>query len=94
MINFVGDITPNLKDVFRVLRPLASEWIFIGTYLDIEKPTLDRIETERRDSALRCLYEMISVWLKRPKPTWDCLVEVVKEFDERIANEIRQSIAR
>ena len=96
MINFVGDPTPNLKDAFRALRPLATQWIFIGTYLNIEKHILDQIEADWKDCALRCLHEMISKWLKQhaPKPTWECLVEVIKEFDEKIAYEIKQSIAR
>ena len=83
-----------LKDAFRKLLPIAVEWNNIGALLGIDENKLKAIKSEQQQ-VNNCLRAMISEWLNgvTPSPTWSKLADVVEPFNERIANEIRDSVA-
>lgn len=82
---------PKLKDTFKELFPLATDWKIIGGLLGLEKHVLNKIKAEE-EGVRNCLYEMLSEWLKQvhPPPTWAALADAVEIVDECKANEIRE----
>ena len=82
---------PKLRDVFRKLLPLASQWKTIGVLLDIPKHVLSKIQSDEEGVNDR-LHEMLSEWLKQvdPPPTWKDLADAVDVVDQQKAKEIRE----
>ena len=82
---------PKLKDTFKELFPLATDWKIIGGLLGLEKHVLNKIKAEE-EGVRNCLYEMLSEWLKQvhPPPTWAALADAVETVDEHKAIEIRE----
>ena len=80
---------PKLRDTFKELLPLATNWKTIGTLLDIKKSILNKIKADE-DAVHDCLQEMLSEWLKQidPPPTWAALADAVEIVDELKAFEI------
>ena len=83
-----------MKDVFKELLPLATNWMTIGTLLGIEEHILDVIKSDE-DGVNDRLRKMISEWLKRvdPTPTWRDLADAVDFVDTAKAQEIRARTA-
>ena len=94
MLPFItAGVTPTLQEAYKVVLPLATQWQNIGTLLDVNNSVLRRIETDFR-SAMDCLREVLSYWLKAtvPMPTWSALAEAVEPLDLHIAERIRERI--
>ena len=85
---------PKLKDAFKKLLPLATDWANIGVLLGLEEDTLQEIKQNERQER-NCLRVMLSAWLKTedPLPTWNDLAEAVEQIDREIAEEIRSYTA-
>ena len=85
------DGKPKLKDAFKELFPLATDWKIIGGLLGLEKHVLNKIKAEE-EGVRNCLYEMLSEWLKQvhPTTTWAALADAVETVDEHKAAEIRE----
>lgn len=79
-----------LPNAFRMLLPVADNWQNIGILLHIPDEKLTSIVSERLPYAVDNLREMLRVWLKQtdPKPSWEAIVEAVKPFDAKKADEI------
>ena len=79
-----------LKDIFKELLPIATDWKTIGTLLGIPVHILDKVKSneERVNDRLR---EMLSEWLKQidPPPTWTVLIEAVEVIDKSIAQRLK-----
>lgn len=88
------DEKPRLKDAFKELFPLATQWKSIGTLLGLSQDVLDRINSDEAIANNR-LQMMTSEWLRQVThpPTWNSLVTVVEIFDKIKAQEIRQRLA-
>ena len=86
----IGD-KPKLKDVFKLLLPLASRWKAIGALLGAQESDLDKVRHDEQE-AEDCLRKLISWWLKQvdPSPTWKDLADVLETLDPQIALKIRQ----
>ena len=76
-----------LRDVFKLLHPVASDWQNIGTLLGIDESSLSTIRANENNKVISCLREMLSLWLKQssPRPTWEALSDAVKPFDATIS---------
>ena len=83
-------IKDHLREVFKELLPLASQWQIIGTLLNVPPEKLDCIKQDY-SRGLDSLREMVTAWLKRidPPPTWEQLVEAVEPLDQARAEAIR-----
>ena len=71
------------------------EWNNIGALLGIDENKRKAIESEQQQ-VNNCLRAMISEWLLNGitlQPIWSKLADAVEPFNERIANEIRDSVA-
>ena len=87
--SLTGD-QPKLKEVFKVLLPLASEWKSIGTLLGLPEHRLRQINSDEEGVNNR-LREMVSQWLKQVHlPTWNDLADAVDCVDKLQAEEIRK----
>ena len=81
---------PQLKDAFRELLPLATDWKTIGTLLGLPEHILEKIKTDE-DTARDRLQKMLSEWLKQvDSPTWKALADAVESIDKVRAQEIRK----
>ena len=69
---------------------MASRWLSIGTLLGLPEGELDAIKANHSVDVIDCLREMLKVWLKTvdPPPSWERIVEEVKMFNEKKAEEI------
>lgn len=85
--------SPTIKQVFKHLLRLSSEWKTIGTLLDLDSANLSAIEKDYSTSIDR-LREMINLWMKQinPRPTWTALIDAVQEVNPNKAEEIRQAL--
>ena len=72
---------------------VASEWLPIGTLLEISDGELNTIAEHEHGDPRKCLMAMLSVWLHRtnPQASWPDIADAV-EFTGRpdIAQQIRQ----
>ena len=79
-----------LKDAFRELLPLATDWKTIGTLLGLPEHILEKIKTDE-DTAHDRLQKMLSEWLKQVgSPTRKALADAVENIDKVKAQEIRK----
>ena len=88
------DAKPELKDVFKKLLPLAHEWKSIGILVRVKHNILENIKREEH-GVRDCLSNMLSEWLKmvEPSPTWEEIVDAVKQVDASAAKEIEETLA-
>ena len=79
-----------MKDVFRLLLPLASSWKNIGVLLGLSEDILDQINHDEQ-GVQNCLRKTVSCWLKQvnPPPRWKDLADAVDNIDPLKAQEIR-----
>ena len=85
---------PTLRDIFRILYPIAHKWDDIGTLLDIPTNELSIIKRDS-DGVHACLREMIAFWLNsETPPTWQSLAEAVRVVDHKTASEITKTYKR
>ena len=88
-IKYLGG-NPQLRDAFRELLPLATDWKTIGTLLGLPEHILEKIKTDE-DTARDRLQKMLSEWLKQVEsPTWKALVDAVENIDKVRSQEIRK----
>ena len=81
---------PQLKDTFKELLPLATDWKTIGTLLGLPEHILEKIKTDE-DTARDRLQKMLSEWLKQVEsPTWKALADAVESINKAKAEEIRK----
>ena len=90
LLHCLGD-KPKLKDVLKMLLPLASDWKTIGALLGAEEGVLAKIKHDEQEANDR-IQEVISWWLKQvdPSPTWKALADAVESVNPEIASDIRQ----
>ena len=87
-----GTLNPSqLREVYRLLLPLANEWHNIGILLNISDGILKAIGEDNPRKSTNCLREMFGTWLKQinPHPTWLALAEAIEPFDPRLSEEIK-----
>ena len=91
----VGDDIPKLSQAFAELLDIAADWKTIGILLEVPKQTLDIIKINEV-RANDCLMEMLSMWLKmvQPRPSWNILVNAVKQIDPQKAEQIKAKYCR
>lgn len=92
--NYVtADDIPTHKDALKILYPLATHWMVLGTLLGIEYPVLCRIKYDEVEAVNR-LQKMLAEWLKlvNTKTTWNDLAEAVQIIDPAKAKEIRDGL--
>ena len=78
-----------MKDTFRELLTLASQWKTIGMLLGLPEHILEKIKADE-DTAHDRLQKMLSEWLKQVKsPTWMALADAVESVDQVKAQDIR-----
>ncbi len=80
-----------IRNIFIELKLLASRWHEIGILLDMEPGKLNIIKADNPGDAVGCLRHMIEEWLNsiNPRPTWEELVEAIKDINERKSEDIR-----
>ena len=83
---------PTLREIFRILLPIAHEWANIGTLLDLSPDQLSNIKHDN-DGAQNCLREMVILWLKcvTIRPTWQSLADAVSFIDQKTALKISET---
>ena len=93
-MDHIIDSTPELRDIFKKLIPLAHEWKSIGILLGMEANILENIETEKHRVNDR-LSSMLSEWLKMANPptTWKNITDAVLVVDASAAKEIEETLA-
>ena len=81
---------PKLKDMFKELLPLSTDWKSIGTLLGVPENVLKNIKANE-DSAQDRLQGVLSEWLRLvdPPPTWAVLAEAVEAVDQLKSQEIK-----
>ena len=70
----------------------STKWYKLGFHLRLRKNTLDVIgEGKHKDDPGRCLLECLDQWLKRvdgvDEPTWDLLINALKDIGEVATSE-------
>lgn len=92
ILNFSpGQQIPTLAAALKLLLPTASDWLILGTLLEIPDNNLRSIENElNRDNAR--LREVLCQWLKqiKPMPTWSRLAEAVSQVNDKVARDIEK----
>ena len=88
--NTSSDSPPNLPTLLRILLPVSSKWVNIGTMLTLSDGCLTAIKTRCGDASDNCLREMLKEWLQQtnPPPTKSALVNAVKVYNPSLAEEI------
>ena len=80
----------NLPTMLRILLPVSSQWMNIGTMLSLSQERLTAIEIHCRGAPDNCLREMLNEWLQQdnPPPTKSALVSAVKMYNPSLAEKI------
>lgn len=88
------DNKPELRDAFKKLLPLASNWKVIGILLGLRYDVLERIHLDE-SSTMDHLQTVTSEWLKQvnPPPTWKSLADAIEVIDKQKAQELREHLA-
>ena len=76
---------PQLGDLMDALyHKVADKWKMIGALIEIPKGTLAAITERCQHDPLRCLMEMLEVWLERvhPAASWTTMIEAVDFLGE------------
>ena len=73
----------DFREVYEALYCARHKWRKIGISLQIERSDLDNTESlyqHRSEGNDRCLEEVVSMFLKRPrlKPTWQVVIDLLK----------------
>ena len=78
-----GQQIPTHSKAYKLLLPVATEWVNIGTMLEIQEHVLENIKREQKKDK-GCLRVMLSKWLKqaKPYPTWSSLADAVSACDD------------
>ena len=81
-----------LRDVFKELLHLASQWKSIGILLGIQMGVLNKIKVDEGDDCNLCLATALSEWLKQvnPPPSWNNLADVIETVDRNTAAKLRE----
>ena len=89
-------VTPKLHEAFRLLMPIAYKWKTIGTLLQVKNSSLNNIKKDNQNESEECLQEMLGQWLRQvdPQPSWQALVDVVKEVDPNLADKIYDKVLK
>lgn len=81
---------PTLSSVTDALEPLAGEWEALAERAKLPPDTIASLKESGGEDALR---EVIRHWLVglEQKPSWNTLLEVVKDVDEDLALKLREA---
>ena len=84
------DNKPELREAFKELLPVASQWKTIGVLLGLPEHVLDQIKSDE-EGVNNQLQKMISRWLKQTdsSPSWKDLADAVESVDKRKAEKIQ-----
>ena len=87
----MSDNPPTLPTMLRILLPVCSRWMNIGTMLSLSHERLTAIKTRCSGVPDDCLREMLNDWLQQvnPPPTKSALVSAVGAYDQSLAEEIK-----
>lgn len=83
---------PELRDLMKELKVIASNWHNFGVMLEVNSRQLASVAADYPRSCEDCLREMLKIWLKNvdPPPSWSAVVDALENIDERrLAKEIR-----
>ena len=86
----MSDNPPTLPKMLRILLRLSSQWMNIGTMLELSHERLTAIETRCRGVPDNCLREMLDEWLQQtnPPPTKSALVDAIEAYNPSLAEKI------
>ncbi len=73
----------------RILLPIASKWMLIGTLLEVPKDVLTNIRIKEREDPQECLRAMLAT-LVYSATSWAGLAEAVEPVNPAKAKEIRE----
>ena len=77
--------------VCRYLHPLRSKWKTLGTFLCVDRSSLEAVQADNYSNDERFL-ELVALWLRQttPPPTWQALADAVQYCDQSKAEQIRR----
>ncbi len=83
---------PEVSDTLRILLPIASKWMIIGTLLEVPEDVLTNIRIKEREDPQECLRAMLAKWgaLIDSTPSWGGLAEAMEHVSPAKAKEIRE----
>lgn len=72
--------------------PLAARWYQLGTQLELQASTLNRIKKDNPSDSRACLSDALEQWHRQnPKASWENIANALKMMDEnRLAEKIQK----
>ena len=80
-----------------IIKSTTPQWKKLGYLMDFDKQgqTVDFIEAEYKlEGQAACCQEMFKLWLKGPNATWDNLIELLVDCDQKVLAEQVKSALR
>ena len=80
-----------------IIKSTTPQWKKLGYLMDFDKQgqTVDFIEAEHQlEGQAACCQEMFKLWLKCPNATWDNLIELLVDCDQKVLAEQVKSALR
>ena len=80
-----------------IIKSTTPQWKKLGYLMDFDKQgqTVDFIEAEYQlEGQAACCQEMFKLWLKGPNATWDNLIELLVDCDQKVLAEQVKSALR
>ena len=70
------------------LEPVASNWMFLGQYLEVNEKLISEIEGQFKASQItvqECLLKVLVAWRDgNPNPTCQAIIEALRKMDEEV----------
>ena len=73
-----------------IINSMTPQWRQLGLLMDFDKEgrTVDLIEAEHQlKGQAACCQEMFKLWLKSPDATWDNLIELLIDCEQKVLAE-------
>ena len=73
-----------------IIKSMTPQWKQLGLLMDFDKEglTVDLIEAEHQlKGQAACCQEMFKLWLKSPDATWNNLIELLIDCDQKVLAE-------
>ena len=73
------EVSPTLKELVEELHDVKTKWKAIGTQLEIDRATLQRIEVTYKNDPEESFTEMMNEWLNtNDDPSWSKIVKALR----------------